>query len=120
VDQLEPLEKESAMRSLSANRIVSLIVVATLIVCLPPRSPAQDDGKSSPTPNNAPRPLPRKDAFFGLHLDLHPQKSDTTLGADMTEENIAGLLARAKPDCRQLQTAGGFQSRAAGIRRTGR
>ncbi len=51
-------------------------------------------------------PLPRKDAFFGLHFDLHPQKHDTALGADITEENIARLLTRVRPDYVQYDCKG--------------
>jgi hypothetical protein len=51
-------------------------------------------------------PLPRKDAFFGLHFDLHPQKADTSLGADISEENIAALLDRVRPDYVQYDCKG--------------
>lgn len=56
----------------------------------------------------APRkpPVPRKDAYFGMHFDLHPQKTDTTLGADITEENISRLLDRTKPDFVQYDCKG--------------
>ncbi|MCC6444226.1 MAG: hypothetical protein IT210_12330 [Armatimonadetes bacterium] len=52
------------------------------------------------------RPVSRKNAFFGLHFDLHPQKTDTSLGADITEENIGHLLARVKPDYVQYDCKG--------------
>ena len=39
--------------------------------------------------NQNPKPLSRKDAFFGLHFDLHPSKNDTQLGEHLTEEMIA-------------------------------
>jgi hypothetical protein len=51
-------------------------------------------------------PKPRKDAFFGMHFDLHPQASDTALGADTTESNIAELLDRVKPDYVQYDCKG--------------
>jgi hypothetical protein len=51
-------------------------------------------------------PIPRKDAFFGLHFDLHPQATDTSLGADISEENIRGLLERVKPDYVQYDCKG--------------
>ncbi len=51
-------------------------------------------------------PVPRKDAFFGLHFDLHPQKADTSLGADVSEENIAALLERVRPDFVQYDCKG--------------
>ncbi len=52
------------------------------------------------------KPVPRKDAFFGLHFDLHPNKTDTALGADVTEENIAKLLDRVRPDYVQYDCKG--------------
>lgn len=51
-------------------------------------------------------PLPRKDSFFGLHFDLHPNESDRELGADVSPENIAGLLDRVKPDYVQYDCKG--------------
>lgn len=51
-------------------------------------------------------PIPRKDAFFGLHFDLHPQETDTSLGADVTENNIRELLTRVKPDFVQYDSKG--------------
>ena len=51
-------------------------------------------------------PLPRKDSFFGLHFDLHPNESDGELGADVSPENIAGLLDRVKPDYVQYDCKG--------------
>ncbi len=52
------------------------------------------------------RPVPRKDAYFGLHFDLHPNRSDTVLGADITEENIGALLDRVQPDYVQYDCKG--------------
>lgn len=40
----------------------------------------------------------RKDSFFGIHLDLHPNEDDFNYGADITEENVGKLLDAAKPD----------------------
>lgn len=54
----------------------------------------------------APRRVRRGDAFFGLHFDLHPQKHDTALGADVTEENITALLTRVRPDYVQYDCKG--------------
>jgi hypothetical protein len=51
-------------------------------------------------------PIPRRDAFFGLHFDLHPQATDTSLGADVSEENIRALLERVKPDYVQYDCKG--------------
>jgi hypothetical protein len=52
------------------------------------------------------KPLPRSESFFGLHFDLHPNASDTELGADVSEENIAELLDRVKPDYVQYDCKG--------------
>lgn len=52
------------------------------------------------------RPLARNDAFFGLHFDLHPNKADTTLGADISEDNIRDLLDRVNPDYVQYDCKG--------------
>jgi len=51
-------------------------------------------------------PIARKDAFFGLHFDLHPQEADTSLGADISEANIRDLLTRVKPDYVQYDCKG--------------
>ncbi|MGZ5438404.1 MAG: hypothetical protein ACXWFJ_01005, partial [Candidatus Aminicenantales bacterium] len=50
--------------------------------------------------------IARKDAFFGLHFDLHPGATDTVLGADISEANIRGLLERVKPDYVQYDCKG--------------
>ncbi len=60
----------------------------------------------TPTPTGRPPTVRRKDAFFGLHFDLHPQETDTVLGADITEENLGKLLARARPDYVQYDCKG--------------
>jgi len=52
------------------------------------------------------KPLPRKDAFFGLHFDLHPNNTDVALGADVSEENISRLLDRVRPDYVQYDCKG--------------
>jgi hypothetical protein len=53
-----------------------------------------------------PKVRSRKDAFLGMHFDLHPQASDTSLGADVTEANIGELLDRVKPDYVQYDCKG--------------
>lgn len=50
--------------------------------------------------------LPRRDAFFGLHFDLHPKQTDTELGAATTAENVAELLERVRPDYVQYDCKG--------------
>jgi len=52
------------------------------------------------------RPIRRSEAFFGLHFDLHPNKNDTSLGADITEQNIVALLTRVRPDFVQYDCKG--------------
>ncbi|MDF1512753.1 MAG: beta-galactosidase trimerization domain-containing protein [Anaerolineae bacterium] len=48
----------------------------------------------------------RKNAFFGIHFDLHAGLRDTELGADITEDNIHRLLNRVKPDFVQQDCKG--------------
>ncbi|MFN2285062.1 MAG: alpha-L-fucosidase, partial [Anaerolineae bacterium] len=50
--------------------------------------------------------ISRKDAFFGIHFDLHANERDTELGADVTEAMIARLLERVKPDYVQQDCKG--------------
>jgi len=49
---------------------------------------------------------PRKDCFLGMHFDLHPQKRDTALGRDLTEEMVEGFLSKVKPDYVQYDCKG--------------
>ena len=51
-------------------------------------------------------PVARKDAFFGLHFDLHPQETDTSLGTEVSEDNIRDLVTRVKPDYVQYDCKG--------------
>ena len=48
----------------------------------------------------------RKEGFFGIHFDLHPNKSDTMLGRDVSEENIRAFLRRVRPDFIQYDCVG--------------
>jgi len=50
--------------------------------------------------------LKRKDSFFGLHFDIHPRDTDMSLGADCSEEMMARLLDRVKPDYVQYDCKG--------------
>jgi hypothetical protein len=52
------------------------------------------------------KPFSRKDAFFGLHFDLHPSAGDTALGADVTEEMVERLLRKVRPDFVQYDCKG--------------
>ncbi|WP_168735488.1 alpha-L-fucosidase [Cohnella fermenti] len=42
--------------------------------------------------------LDRKEAYLGLHFDLHPTEEDDSLGADVTKEQVGQLLRRVRPD----------------------
>ena len=52
------------------------------------------------------KPFLRRDAFFGLHFDLHPSDADMALGADVTETMVGGLLDQIKPDYVQYDCKG--------------
>ncbi|HSA96927.1 MAG TPA: alpha-amylase family protein [Acidobacteriota bacterium] len=69
-----------------------------------PVGPPSSAGATPAFPRSA--AVPRRDAFFGLHFDLHPQATDTSLGADISEENIRGLLERVRPDYVQYDCKG--------------
>lgn len=49
---------------------------------------------------------PRRDCYFGIHLDLHPSDADRDLGRDITEEMIDRLLERVRPDFVQYDCKG--------------
>jgi len=60
--------------------------------------------------------MKRKDAYFGLHFDLHPTKEDTLLGRSVTEENIEKLIKRVRPehvtyDCKGHPGYAGYPSK---------
>lgn len=42
--------------------------------------------------------IKRKDSYFGIHLDLHPNEGDFNYGADINAENLGRLFDVAKPD----------------------
>ena len=48
----------------------------------------------------------RKDCFFGLHFDLHPNAEDHELGRDLTEGMIGHLLESCRPDFIQYDSKG--------------
>jgi len=54
----------------------------------------------------APRRLARKDSYFGMHFDLHPQADDTDLGSDLAEEMIEKFLIAVEPDYVQYDCKG--------------
>ena len=67
---------------------------------------AEEDAPARDLLSEQREPVPRRDAFFGLHFDLHPQKADTSLGADISVDNIAVLLDRVRPDFVQYDCKG--------------
>lgn len=54
----------------------------------------------------APSRLARKDCFFGLHFDLHPNQNDTALGRDLTDAMVSHLLSAVRPDFIQYDSKG--------------
>jgi len=93
------------------TRLMAAILLGGLWITLPAcrgkEEAAQPASSAVPSgPGGDMRPVPRNDAFFGLHFDLHPNKTDTTLGADISEDNIAALLDRVKPDYVQYDCKG--------------
>ncbi len=48
----------------------------------------------------------RKDCFFGLHFDLHPNADDTSLGRDLTDGMVSHLLESCHPDFVQYDSKG--------------
>ncbi len=52
------------------------------------------------------RRLPRRDCFWGVHFDLHPEKNDTVLGRDVNEAMIEDFIRRVKPDFVQYDCKG--------------
>ncbi|MHB1000549.1 MAG: hypothetical protein ACYC27_15020 [Armatimonadota bacterium] len=74
------------MRSILA--VTSVLVITTLV-------PAFGAGSES---SQKKQPVSRKDAIFGIHFDLHASNGDRELGANITEENIAKLLKKTRPD----------------------
>ena len=86
-------------RAAAFNCILSL---TAFIIVLAAKPAVPQDHASAP----AKKPLPRSEAFFGLHFDLHPNKTDTSLGADISEGNIRDLLRRVRPDYVQYDCKG--------------
>jgi hypothetical protein len=80
-------------------RVVAIPTLILLAVCIA-------DAHAGAQETTMRKPITRKDAFLGMHFDLHPGKTDTSLGADITEENIAALLDRVKPDFVQYDCKG--------------
>ncbi len=90
-----------------ADKLILSALTVSLLLCgcrgAGPASPARE---RSGVPAQRPTPVLRRDAFFGLHFDLHPQANDTTLGADLSEDNIRALLTRVGPDYVQYDCKG--------------
>jgi hypothetical protein len=90
------------------NRVTRFVLIAVLALltfgCQKDIAPQKAEVPAFSFPRSA--AIARKDAFFGLHFDLHPQESDTSLGADLSETNIRGLLERVRPDYVQYDCKG--------------
>jgi hypothetical protein len=90
------------------NTVVRFVPIAAFALltfgCQNDVTPSKAEAQALPFPRSA--PIARKDAFFGLHFDLHPQATDTSLGADISEENVSGLLERVRPDYVQYDCKG--------------
>jgi hypothetical protein len=87
--------------------ILTLGLLTSILSCRGKNeAPRQPAGAAAKDAAASERPVPRKDAYFGLHFDLHPNRSDTVLGVDITEENIAALLDRVQPDYVQYDCKG--------------
>jgi hypothetical protein len=56
--------------------------------------------------NGAPARFERKDCFFGLHFDLHPNAEDSSLGRDLTDAMVSHLLESCRPDFIQYDSKG--------------
>jgi hypothetical protein len=85
--------------------ITAIALAALFISCQKTEAPAPPQTRAAFTfPRSS--SIARKDAFFGLHFDLHPQATDTSLGADISEENIRALLERVRPDYVQYDCKG--------------
>lgn len=83
------------------NTVIRQTIAAALALACQTVTVAAPDSASSSTPAVA-----RKDGYFGVHFDLHPNKSDTALGRDVTEENIRAFLRRVRPDFIQYDCVG--------------
>src|SRR5512135_444836 len=96
------------------NAIFLILLFAVLPFLAPACGSDQDGARAgkgtvaASAPAGFPRsaPLARKDSFFGLHFDLHPGATDTSLGADISEANIRDLLERVRPDFVQYDCKG--------------
>jgi len=49
---------------------------------------------------------PRKECFFGIHLDLHPNQTDRLLGRDLSEAMVERFLEQVRPDYVQYDCKG--------------
>jgi len=90
-----------------AELSIILSLAAFVLVLAAKPAPQQRSGdRQNPASPSVKKPLPRSEAFFGLHFDLHPSKNDTSLGADISEDNIRDLLRRVRMDYVQYDCKG--------------
>jgi hypothetical protein len=94
------------LRTLKRFLVFAAAAAAALFVsCRKAGPPAPAQNRAAITfPRSA--PVARKDAFFGLHFDLHPRETDTSLGADISDDHIRDLLVRVRPDYVQYDCKG--------------
>jgi hypothetical protein len=83
------------------NTIIRQTITAALALAAAEIHAASPDSAAPSQPAVA-----RKDGYFGVHFDLHPNKSDTVLGRDVTEENIRAFLRRVRTDYVQYDCVG--------------
>lgn len=102
----DPVSRREPVFRLSLLAVAAAVLAAIPGACRKPEPapPSSPDIATPAFPRAA--AIPRKDAFFGLHFDLHPQATDTSLGADISEENIRALLKRVRPDFVQYDCKG--------------
>ena len=50
--------------------------------------------------------LERDEGYFGLHFDFHAQKTDSSIGASLTDEQIDSLIKLVRPDYIQVDCKG--------------
>ncbi len=83
------------LKNLTYAALPVMVVAAAIVVggwaCRQNGSPegAGPAASTATLKGEARRPLPRRDAFFGVHFDLHPNAQDTVLGVDVTKEMVS-------------------------------
>jgi hypothetical protein len=97
-------EKKSGLKGYLLTSVLALAALSGFSACN--AKSKENHALTQETSAEKKGPVLRKDAFFGLHFDLHPQKADTSLGADISAGNISALLDRVRPDYVQYDCKG--------------